>query len=118
VGVVDNPDELDATVKGLIDSGFGESEVFVLCGKRGVEMIDPKGKRKGLLARVFRMVDGMGEEREHTAHHVKELEAGHFIVGVEVADQAAKEQARDAMKSHGSHFINYYSRWSTEDLAP
>jgi hypothetical protein len=118
VGVVDDPKQLDATVQGLVDTGFAESQVSVLCGRRGVEMIDAKGTRKGLLARVFRMVDGLGEEREHTEHHVRELEAGHFIVVVDVVDEAAKGRARDAMKSHGGHFINYYSRWSTEDLTP
>ena len=118
VGVVDDLDQVDATVKGLVDNGFAESEVNVLCGRRGVEIIDAKGKRKGVLARVFRMVDGMGEEREHTARHVKELEAGHFIVTTEVGDQSAKDRARDTMKANGAHFINYYSRWSTEDLAP
>jgi hypothetical protein len=118
VGIIDEPDQLDTTVSALIDSGFPESGVNVLCGNRGIQTIDARGKRKGLLARVFRMIDAMGEEREHTARHVHELEAGHYIVVVEVADQASKERARDAMQRHGGHFINYYSRWSTEDLTP
>ena len=118
VGVVDDTDQLEATVTDLVEHGFAESDVAVLCGMRGIETIDAKGKRKGLLARVFRMIDAMGEEREHTARHVRELEAGRFLVVTEVADQASKEQARDAMSKHGGHFINYYSRWSTEELTP
>ena len=118
VGVVDDTDQLEATVAELVDHGFAESDVSVLCGRRGIETIDARGKRKGLLARVFRMIDAMGEEREHTARHVRELEAGHFIVVTEVADQSSKDRARDAMSKHGGHFINYYSRWSTEDLTP
>jgi hypothetical protein len=64
------------------------------------------------------VVDALGEEREHTARHVKELESGHFIVVAEAPDEATKARARDALAAHRGHFINYYSRWSTEDLAP
>ena len=118
VGVVDDPDELEAAVRGLLSNGFDESEVHVLCGARGVEQIDAKGERKGLMARLFRIVDALGEEREHTARHVKELESGHFVIVVDAPDEASKTRARDALATHGGHFINFYSRWSTEDLVP
>lgn len=118
VGVIDDPERLEAALQGLVTSGFGEADVSVLCGAAGVKRIDAKGKRKGLLARLFRMVDALGEEREHTARHVKELESGHFIVVAEAPNEATKARARDALAAHGGHFINYYSRWSTEELAP
>ena len=118
VGVVDDASGLESAVSDLVDHGFAESQVHVLCGEGGIQQIDAKGKRKGLLARVFRMVDGLGEEREHTAHHVKDLESGRFVVVVDASDDAAKARARDALARHGGHFINYYSRFSTENLAP
>ena len=118
VGVVDDPDELEAAVRALLSNGFDEAEVHVLCGARGIEQIDAKGERKGLLARLFRIVDALGEEREHTARHVKELESGHFLIVVDAHDETSKTRARDALATHGGHFINFYSRWSTEDLAP
>ena len=118
VGVVDDPDELEAAVRGLLSNGFVEADVHVLCGARGIEQIDAKGERKGLLARLFRIVDALGEEREHTARHVKELESGHFVIVVDAPDESSKTRARDALATHGGHFINYYSRWSTEDLTP
>lgn len=118
VGVIDNPGDLETAVDDLVASGFGESDVHVLCGTSGIEQIDAKGKRKGLLARLFRVVDALGEEREHTARHVKELESGHFVVVVDARDEGSKARARDALAAHGGHFINFYSRWSTEDLTP
>ena len=118
VGVVDAPADLEAAVDELVSRGFGESDVHVLCGTRGIEQIDAKGKRKGLLARLFRVVDALGEEREHTARHVKELESGHFVVVIDAHDEASKTRAREALSAHGGHFINFYSRWSTEDLTP
>ena len=116
VGVIDDPSDVEAAVQELIESGFAESDVNVLCGDAGVRQIDAKGKRKGLLARLFRIVDALGAEREHTARHVEELEAGHFIVVVDSPDEAAKARARDGLAAHGGHFINYYSRLSAENL--
>ena len=83
-----------------------------------MEQIDAQGRRKGLLSRLFRMVDAMGEEREHTARDVAALEAGHFVVTVDAPDDAAKARARDALVAHGAHFVRYYSRWTAEELAP
>ena len=118
VGIVDDGARLEAAVDALIGSGFAESDVRVLAGEAGVRVIDAKGERGGLLKRLFRMVDAMGEEREHTARHVAALEAGHFVVVVGAPDDGAKARARDALAAHGGHFISYYSRWATEDLAP
>jgi hypothetical protein len=118
VGVIDDPTDLEAAVEELVASGFDESDVNVLCGESGVRQIDAKGKRKGLLARLFRIVDALGEEREHTAHHVKDLESGHFVVVVDAPDETTKARARDGLAAHGGHFINYYSRLSTENLSP
>ena len=116
VGVIDDPSDVEAAVQGLVEGGFAESDVNVLCGDAGVRQIDAKGKRKGLLARVFRIVDALGAEREHTARHVDELEAGHFLVVVDSPDETAKARARDGLAAHGGHFINYYSRLATENL--
>jgi hypothetical protein len=116
VGVIDDPSDLEAAVEELVASGFAESDVNVLCGAAGVRQIDAKGKRKGLLARLFRIVDALGAEREHTARHVEELEAGHFIVVVDSPDEITKARAREGLAAHGGHFINYYSRLSAENL--
>jgi hypothetical protein len=118
VGIVDDEARLEAAVHALLASGFAESAVHVLAGETGIRQIDAKGERKGVLGRLFRLVDGMGEEREHTARDVAALHAGHFIVTVDAPDDAAKARARDALVAHGGHFVRYYSRWTSEDLAP
>ena len=118
VGIVDDEARLEAVVQALLASGFAEAEVHVLAGEAGVRQIDAKGQRKGALGRLFRMVDGLGEEREHTARDVAALEAGHFIVTADAPDEATKGRAHHALVDHGARFVRYYSRWTTEDLAP
>ena len=118
VGIVDDAARLEAALQALLSSGFAEAAVHVLVGETGVRQIDARGERKGVLGRLFRLVDALGEEREHTARDVAALQAGHFIVTVDTPDDVAKARARDALVAHGGHFVRYYSRWTAEDLAP
>ncbi|HEX6533566.1 MAG TPA: hypothetical protein VF041_03160 [Gemmatimonadaceae bacterium] len=118
VGIIDDPPQLAMAVEALGASGFGEDALEVVCGEAGLRRIDAWGERKDILARVFRIIDGIGEERDQTARHEEELRAGHFIVVVDTPDAAAKARARDGLAGNGGHFIHYYSRWETEDLVP
>ena len=118
VGIVDEPGQLVGAVRELVASGVAEEDVTVLCGEDGVRRIDATGERKGMLARIFRVVDALGTEHEHTARHVEALEQGKFVVIVDSPDDVVKSRVRNALLPYGGHFINYYSRWSTETLAP
>jgi hypothetical protein len=118
VGVIDDPEHVVSAVDTLATDGFTEGNVQVLCGEPGIRRIDAEGKRKGLLGRIFRVVDRMGPEHGHTARHVQALEDGGYVVIVEAHDDDAKLRARDAMAANGGHFINYYSRWTAETLDP
>lgn len=118
MAVIDDPAHLEEAVHSLVKSGFDEADVGILSGAAGVQRIDAKGERKGLLARLFRIVDRLGEEHEHTARHVDALQAGSFVVVVAAPDDGSKARAHAALATHGGHFINYYSRWQTENLAP
>jgi len=118
VGVVDEPEQLESLVNALAAEGFSEGEFHVLCGEASILRIDAEGKRKGLLSRVFRIVDHLGPEHDHTAQHVRALENGQFVVIVDAQDKATKLRARDALAANSAHFVNYYSRWTVEKLAP
>jgi hypothetical protein len=118
VGIVDDAARLEAAVQALLAAAFAEGEVHVLAGEAGVRQIDAKGERQGLLGRLFRLVDGMGEEREHRARDVEALQEGRFILTIDTPDDVAKARARDALVAHGGHFVRYYSRWTSEALAP
>ena len=118
VGIVDEPGQLAGAVRELVASGVAEEDVSVLCGEDGIRRIDASGERKGVLARLFRVVDAIGTEHEHTARHVEALEQGKFVVVVDAPDDVVKTRVRNALLPYGGHFINYYSRWSTETLAP
>lgn len=91
----------------------------VLAAAAGVRQIEARGERKGLLGRLFRLVDGPGEEHEHTARPVA-ADRGRPLRRDRRGPRrrAANARARDVLAAHGGHFVSYYSRWSTEDLVP
>lgn len=118
VGVLDDHDDVNEAVQDLSNAGFADDDIFVLAGERGVERIDAKGERHGLLGRIFRKIDTLGDEHDETEVHVNALREGHFVVGAHVADDGAKAQALEVFQRHDGHHVSYYSRWTTERLVP
>jgi hypothetical protein len=57
---------------------------------------------------VYQLVDFAAYERA--------LRDGRAVVMVHVHGDAPKETARQMLKRHGGHFINYYGRFATEEL--
>jgi hypothetical protein len=118
VGVLDDVQTVNDTVEDLAASGFPENEIFVLAGERGVAAIDQKGKRHGLLGRIFRKLDTLGEEHEETQVHVDALRDGRFVVGAHVKGNGLKDRAVEVFQRHNGHHVSYYSRWTTERVVP
>lgn len=118
VGVVDDPDALEAAILDLVQAGIEELSIHVLAGDEGARLIDAGGKRHGLLGRLFRKVHSLGAESEHTARHLEELGQGHFVVIVPASDESTIERVRDVLAAHGGHFVNFYTRWTTRDVIP
>jgi hypothetical protein len=59
-----------------------------------------------------------GYEAEHTERHMQEVEDGNFILIVESHGDEATKRARGIFSAHGGHFVNYYSTWTSQSLAP
>jgi hypothetical protein len=118
VGVLDDQTHVNDAVQDLSDAGFAENDIFVLAGERGVERIDAKGERHGLLGRIFRKIDKLGDEHDETEAHVAALREGQFVVGAHVTDDGHKARALEVFQRHNGHHVSYYSRWTTERLVP
>jgi hypothetical protein len=80
----------------------------VFSGDEGLRTLDPDGAHHGLLGRLTRVVQAIGEERSHMERYERELRAGRFLVVVSMPDERAKEAVRKAFREHGGHFVDYY----------
>ena len=116
VGIVNDVDDVHALIDDLAAAGFQESDLAVLSGAKGIEIIDAKGKHHGLLGRIFRALDTLGSEHDETQLHVGALREGHTVVVVSLRGDEDKERVAALFRKHRGHEVHYYSRWATEDL--
>jgi hypothetical protein len=116
LGVVNTPEELQATIVELNAAGFGAREISVLCGKQGADRLDVTGKDHGVFARFYRFVEKLGDTK-NLAGYQRELLHGHFLLAIAAANKSKRQQALNALQSHGGHQINCFGKLVIERLA-
>jgi hypothetical protein len=80
IGVADTPAELERTLELLEQAGFSRDAIMIFSGDEGIRCVDPRGVHHGLIGRLTRVVQALGDEREHLERYEEELRAGHFLV--------------------------------------
>ena len=71
----------------------------------------------GWLGRLRRAFDfTLMDQLVDFAAYERALRDGRAVVMVHVHGDAPKAAAREILKRHGGHFINYYGRFATEEL--
>jgi len=120
VGIIDDVGDAQAALHDLKAAGFTANQVQVLTGKEGAHRLDVKGDEHGPLARIVRSTQRLlGDyEIQHATRHEQELLAGHFGIGIKAHYKEDRDKARQILKAHHGHFINFYSPWTMESLDP
>lgn len=121
VGSIDDAGDAEAALNDLRAAGFTPEEIELLTAEEGLRRIALNNKGGEMLVHIFRPIQEVPAfyDAPVIARRVKqELLAGHYLVGVTAKDGEAQERARDILKSHGGHFINFYGRWAAEALDP
>jgi len=60
LGIIDQAADVRAAVEALFAAGYDHKDVTVLCGQRGLELMDADGTRHGPVGRVIRLVQNFG----------------------------------------------------------
>src|SRR4029450_13724845 len=79
IGFVDTKEQFDAVTQALKAAGYADTNIIALQGADGIEML----KR---LQTTFNFGDGEDALMEFS---IKELQAGHYALGIEVEDRTA-----------------------------
>ena len=117
VGVVDVDGDAEAALLACRNAGYTTDEIELLTGQEGAQRIDASG----VMVHVFlstQRVPAFYDAPVIGRRIEEELLAGHHLIGVTAKDGEARERAREILKSHGGHFINFYGRWAAEALEP
>jgi hypothetical protein len=111
VGVLKDTSAVGQIVTELAAAGIQQDHVQLLTGPEGAAILRSANQSGvGFLGSLF------GYEGEHTRRHLNEVDAGHTVAIVEVADDKLGERAGAVLVRHGATFVNYYSRWTARSL--
>lgn len=69
--------ELERALAALSEEGIDRSRIMVFSGDEGIRAIDPKGRYHGLLGRLTRTVQSLGEELEHMQRYEEKFRRSH-----------------------------------------
>jgi hypothetical protein len=119
MAVLDSAETAAAAAAALAREGFTGDRVMVLRGGQDADRIDSLGNAGGLWARARRLLSfTLADQAVDLAVYVAALRDGRTVVSVLVSGDAAKDRARRALLGAGAHFVNFFGRFATEDVAP
>jgi hypothetical protein len=119
MAVLDTAEVAAAATTALAREGFTGDRVMVLRGGQDADRIDSLGNAGGLWARARRLLSfTLADQAVDLAVYVAALRDGRTVVSVLVSGDTAKEGARRALLGAGAHFVNFFGRFATEDIAP
>jgi hypothetical protein len=117
LAVIDDPSDAAAAMAELTAGGIAARDLDLLRGEEGADRVDGTGEVSGWLGRLRRSFDfTLMDQLVDFAAYERALRDGRAVVMVRIHGDAAKEAARQVLKRHGGHFINYYGRFATEEL--
>jgi hypothetical protein len=119
MAVLDTAEAAAAATAALAREGFSGDVVLVLRGDRDADRIDSLGNSGGLLVRARRLLSfTLADQAVDLAVYVAALRDGRTVLSVLVSGGDAKDRARRALAGAGAHFVNFFGRFATEDVAP
>lgn len=118
VGILTDEATFEDARQRLERAGFGGDRYDVLHGDQGLARIDVGGEAHGKAGTIVRRLQAaLSDDADHVRRYAEHLRAGHYVVGVAVGDdEAAKQQAADALRAAHAEFLNYYADKYVEDL--
>jgi len=118
VGSINAVGDAKDAIRDLTAAGFAASEVEILTDQEGAARI---GMSDEAMVHIFdstQKVPAFYDAPVIVRRVEEELRASHYLIGVVAKDGEAREGAREILKSHSGHFINFYGRFAAESLEP
>jgi hypothetical protein len=118
LAVIDDPTAAAAAMAELQASGIATHDLEILRGEEGADRVDGTGDVSGWLGRLRRAFDfTLMDQLVDFAWYEWALRDGRAVVMVRVHGDEPKAAAHAIVRRHGGHFINYYGRFATEEMA-
>ncbi len=113
--IIENADEAEAAVRELDEAGFGEN-LWYARGEGALNLLDVKGEHHGPLARLYRALQHLTEERDMLNRYEEKVKEGASFIAVQLGDPKDKRQVGGILHAHGSTYTHFLGRGTTESL--
>jgi hypothetical protein len=104
-----------AVIKDLRDANVDISEVRVLHGETGVQILDPTGTEHGFATRIMRWLQNLGYDQNILAVYEEALEKGEALITVPCAPED-RHRLSQLMIARGAHGVIYFGPGTAETL--
>src|SRR3954470_11184119 len=127
VGTIADLAQARAAIEALLKVGFAQQDIEILHGEEDLHRPDPTGAEHKYLAQFQRTLSRklaeykhlrIGEEFEHLRHFIDDVRAGRCVVMVLAKKRDRREAAAEVLCGHGAKFVEFYGRWSWQELEP
>ena len=127
VGTIPDLASARAAIEALLQAGFAQRDIEILHGEEDLHRPDPAGAEHRFLAQFQRTLSRklteykhlrLGEEFEHLRHFIDDVRAGRCVVMVLAKKRDRREAAAEVLCGHGAKFVEFYGRWSWQELEP
>lgn len=109
IGFVDTKEQLDAFSQAAQAAGHSAAKITSLYGEDGIHLLERQKERSFFFGDSEDSIIRLG---------LRELQEGHFVVAVEVADHRQATQIASMAEKHGGHGFTYFGTWVSEQLTP
>ncbi len=114
VAVLDDETGVGQALLQLRQIGVDLSAVHVLSGTEGAALLDRRGERHGLKARLLRLLQWTASENEALEIHDRALRDGGHVLYVPARGEDHKGRVAEALRAAGGHHLVYFGRFTTE----
>lgn len=115
--VLDDEERCSATCRDLQQAGFDLSDVNVLTGSEGQQLLK-KGRSHGPLGRFVRWLQHWGYERTTLAMHYKALDQGKWLIFIPVRDKKEAVRAIRILRSRHASEVFHFRHWAVQYFPP
>src|SRR5215217_3572131 len=124
VGTIADLTNARAAIEALLQVGFAQHDIEILHGEEDLHRPNPEHRYLAQFQRTLsrKLAEykhlRLGEEFEHLRHFVDDVRAGRCVVMVLAKKRDKREIAAGILCTHGAKFVEFYGRWSWQELEP
>jgi len=121
VGILDTETQVTTAARALLDGSFLASEIDIATGAQAADRLRESAGGSGLTGLVIRAADHLGldtEETEAKNRYERAMRQGRLVLRVAAPTEERKILAAHILRQHGAHSVNFFGRFTIEQMVP